>query len=341
MAKGLRYKGGGWRARVTHDKKAYNTTFDCPNTSAGLKKATKLYSKWVASIVEGSHRVSEPEFGQMAKWYLDTSDLKRSTYQTYRQLLNQYWMPAFATTQVNGIKPRDIRTVLNSFEVSQKTKRNALIPLSRVMELAVEEDYIEANPAASVKVRKHQKPPIQAFTPSQKAKILSKLEGEAWLFYVLAFETGMRTGELLALEWECWSGDTVTVSKSVVRRRLDTLKTYHHRQVYLSPAAVSALSNRPERFAGGYIFKNTLGSHHADADYFTERWRDALQQCRIPYRRAYNCRHTRASEMLMAGVEPAFAARQLGHSVEMFFRTYAEWISGVKDQSQKALLAKL
>ena len=30
--------------------------------------------------------------------------------------------------------------------------------------------------------------------------------------------------------------------------------------------------------------------------------------------------------------------RQLGHSLDMFFRTYAEWIRGVKDAEQVAKL---
>ena len=44
--------------------------------------------------------------------------------------------------------------------------------------------------------------------------------------------------------------------------------------------------------------------------------------------------------MLMAGVEPAFAAKQLGHITEMFLNTYADCISGVKDRDQVYLLEK-
>ena len=32
--------------------------------------------------------------------------------------------------------------------------------------------------------------------------------------------------------------------------------------------------------------------------------------------------------MLMAGMTPAFCAKQLGHSVEMFLRTYSKWLDG-------------
>lgn len=40
--------------------------------------------------------------------------------------------------------------------------------------------------------------------------------------------------------------------------------------------------------------------------------------------------------MLMAGVEPGYGVRQLGHSLEMFFRTYAAWINREKGAEQTA-----
>lgn len=46
----------------------------------------------------------------------------------------------------------------------------------------------------------------------------------------------------------------------------------------------------------------------------------------IRYRRPYNMTHCYATAMLMAGMTPAFCAKQLGHSVEMFLTTYSKWI---------------
>lgn len=39
---------------------------------------------------------------------------------------------------------------------------------------------------------------------------------------------------------------------------------------------------------------------------------------------------------LMAGVNPAFMAKQMGHSLEMFFRVYADWIDGQDDTREMA-----
>ncbi|KGU86869.1 hypothetical protein N005_01840 [Pseudomonas mediterranea CFBP 5447] len=45
----------------------------------------------------------------------------------------------------------------------------------------------------------------------------------------------------------------------------------------------------------------------------------------------YNCRHTYATMWLMAGMNPAFIATQLGLSVQMLLSTYARWINPSAD----------
>ncbi len=56
------------------------------------------------------------------------------------------------------------------------------------------------------------------------------------------------------------------------------------------------------------------------------------------YRPPYNTRHTYATMMLMTGMRPAFCAKQLGHSVEMFLRTYTNWIDGGQNTLEMARL---
>ncbi|WP_025101829.1 hypothetical protein [Burkholderia sp. A1] len=46
-------------------------------------------------------------------------------------------------------------------------------------------------------------------------------------------------------------------------------------------------------------------------------------------------RHGYATAMLMAGMMPAFCAKQLGHSVEMFLTTYSKWIDGSQKDIEK------
>lgn len=49
-------------------------------------------------------------------------------------------------------------------------------------------------------------------------------------------------------------------------------------------------------------------------------------------------RHGYATAMLMAGMMPAFCAKQLGHSVEMFLTTYSKWIDGSQNDIERGRL---
>lgn len=52
-----------------------------------------------------------------------------------------------------------------------------------------------------------------------------------------------------------------------------------------------------------------------------------MKELRIRYRPSYNCRHTYATIAAMSGLNPAFIAQQLGHSVQLLLSTYARWIN--------------
>jgi integrase len=341
MAKGIRWEHGSWQINFQLHGKREFTSASIPNTEAGLRKAVAHRERWIEGLTGGFEYASKTPFKVIAQKFINQTDVKLSTHQSYIQLLNQYWMPTLENKTLSSIRPSHIREALALHKVTTKTKRNALIPLRGVFSLAMEEELIIANPVNAVRLKKHQKPPVLRFTPAEKAKVLSKLTGEARLFYTIAFETGMRTGEILGLSWEDITNDTITLTRAIVRRRLSGLKNSQVRSVFIAPQLKQVLMDNPGRFAGGYVFKNTLGGPCLDADYFTGVWKEALKKCRMTYRRGYTCRHTRASEMLMAGVEPAFAAKQLGHTTEMFLNIYADWVSGVKDKDQVNLLANI
>lgn len=57
----------------------------------------------------------------------------------------------------------------------------------------------------------------------------------------------------------------------------------------------------------------------------------AHEALKIRYRPPYNCRHTYATICVMSGMNPAFIAQQLGHSVQMLLSTYARWLNSSGD----------
>ena len=85
-------------------------------------------------------------------------------------------------------------------------------------------------------------------------------------------------------------------------------------------------SQHPTRFKNSYIFLNKFDSFYCDADNFNKVWKRAHTATDTAYRIPYTCRHTRAAELLSIGIAPAEAAKQLGHSLQMFLDTYSEFI---------------
>lgn len=79
----------------------------------------------------------------------------------------------------------------------------------------------------------------------------------------------------------------------------------------------------------GRLIKNFEFIHWSSAP--DKYFQAALTELGIRARRPYNCRHTYATMCLMAGMNPAFIATQLGHSVQMLLSTYARWINSSID----------
>lgn len=64
----------------------------------------------------------------------------------------------------------------------------------------------------------------------------------------------------------------------------------------------------------------------------------AIRLSSMRQRDARQTRHTFATICLMVGIKPAWAARQMGHSVEMFYRVYSRWIDHADRGAQRRKL---
>ena len=113
MAKGIRWQYGAWQLSVQIHGQRHFKAVKFANTDAGLRKAIAARESWIEKLSHGEQRYdSAVPFGNIAQSYLDQSDLKPSTRQTYKQLLTQYWMPALAVKPIYTIRPSHIREIL-------------------------------------------------------------------------------------------------------------------------------------------------------------------------------------------------------------------------------------
>jgi len=339
----IRPRGNGLQIRFNYKGKEYSTQIECdPLRKSSIKNAISERDRIKSCLRLGINPFPDEvqslsnTFNQDAQEYLDQLVIDFSTHIGYEQILNKYWM-CFSKRPTETISTSDIKKRLAQFDVSVKTKRNALIPLRGIFDFV----GITPNPA-KFKMPRHQKPKIQRFLPHERDLILNHLDGQYRVYFALLFGCGLRpSGEPLALKWCDYSGDTLHVYKSIVMRRIKLTTKTHTERTVIVPRWVQAILNSHEsRFSGDWIFPNHKGSHYINAELFNQEWKRVFRdksiiRAGIRYRRPYVCRHTRAAEMLSLGVEPARAAKQLGHTVEIFLNTYSEFIDEYSDSNDR------
>ena len=134
---------------------------------------------------------------------------------------------------------------------------------------------------------------------------------------------------------------TLVIFQTKVRSKLKaTTKTDVSRTIHLNRRAYEALNCQRgyTQLQSDAVWVDPRFSREwSDEGLFRKRfWTPTLKRLGIHYRRSYNMRHSYATAMLMAGMTPAFGTRQLGHSIEMFLRTYPRWIDGAQNEVEMA-----
>ena len=149
--------------------------------------------------------------------------------------------------------------------------------------------------------------------------------------------TGLRTSELIALEWGDidWEAGLVRVRRALVKGSIKRPKTKAgERSVMLFEPALDALkSQRQFTFlADGRIFHNprTNEPWEGDGPIRKTLWQPALKRAGVVYRIPYQTRHTYASTLLSKGENPMWVAQQMGHTDwGMIRKRYGRWIPDV------------
>lgn len=325
-------ENGKPRIRITHKGiRVFDETLSVNiNSKSGIAHAIRIrdgiknrLALGLSAYVKGDSQ--HHLFNEAAQNYINQFTGALSTHLDYESILNSWWLPEFGNTITEEISTKDIRRVLNSRKVTTKRKRNALIPLRGVF------DYLDINPnPASFKIKNtDQKSAVERYRPEERSALLSALNGEDLLYFALLLGCGFRpSGEVLALKWKDYDGHQIHVHKTISRRQLKpSTKTYVERKVVVPNWVKPIIENHPTRFKDSFIFLNSKGSFFKDSDHFNAAWKAVHKLTDIPYRIPYTCRHTRAAELLSIGIEPAEAADQLGHSLQMFMQIYSEFIS--------------
>ncbi len=337
-------------------------------TAANMKYAHRIAQEIRERIRHGTFSMAEyfPESGAsdpltVKSWldtWLDAQSIEKSTKAGYKNAIS-FWNTAIANkekqTPVGSLTLRELKLshlltgIAQRPDLAGKTVNNYVSVIRQALDLAVSDKIIRENPAHEVPRAKHQKPPPDPFSRDEAEAIIADMANhypeqiynmvEAWFF------TGLRTSEVCGQRWpnvDLYNKKLTVAEVIVLGEEKSSTKTNVVRDVLLNSRALGAINRQAKhtRITGEHVWLVPgYDKPWTDEQGFRlNYWKPCLKRLGIRYRRPYNMRHTYATMMLMAGMTPAFCARQLGHSVEMFLRTYAKWLDGAQNDLEMARL---
>ena len=338
-----------------------------PPTPANVKYATRLASEIREKIKHGTFVYADyfpasktATTGQgvsvgdrLDVWFDTLVGKEGSTLKGYRTA-RDWWKAQLGHVPARALVRSQILAALATEpEWTGKTRNNKMSVLRQALHLAIADNVISADPTAGIDSFSHQAPEPDPFGQDEADAIIAGLaqhyDEQIARYFEVKFYTGLRTSESLAMRWGWidWRLKQMGVGEAVVLgEHKDRTKTNLVRNIHLNSRALAALKAQkgatfllPE----GWIFPDPrTGERFTDDEPPRELWwRPCLKRLGIRYRSPYETRHTYATMMLMAGMTPAFCARQMGHSVEMFLKTYARWIDGGRNDVEMGKLEAL
>lgn len=289
--------------------------------------------------------------------YLDTwhesqkPHLKESTWDDYRKTIKRI-NHSLGKILLADLKRSHIRGFLSPMKVTNKTLANLQSPLRKALQDAVDDEVIESNPMYGWTYERQEAPKsvndVDPFTINEQSMILDAMTGQGRNLFQFAFWTGLRTSELVALDWEDidWQRKIAHVRRAKTQgaTQIETTKTVSStREVKLLDPAYQALIAQKEHtlLAGKEVFQNprTLERWAGDKPIRQCLWIPAIERANVRYRRPYQTRHTFASMMLSAGESPMWVAQQMGHKDWAMIRhVYGKFMpDAVPDAGEKAV----
>jgi integrase len=312
------------------------------------------FSKSPRRLLFAGHSVQGQTVGEyLEKWVKERMpQLKDSTAGNYEGIVRRILVPAIGKIGLEGLKRSHVKEMLAESTAGNKWMTNIQSVLRTALQDAVMDETLQVNPMRGWTFKKKDAPKavddVDPFSKDEQSQILHVMPSQVHNFFKFAFWTGLRTSELVALDWDDidWHRKELFVRRAITRnsKKPETTKTKSStRRVKLLAPAYGALVEQKEHtyLVGREVFQNpkTGVRWTGDQQLRMGPWRIALRKSKVRYRRPYQTRHTYASMMLSAGESPMWVAQQMGHKDwGMIRHRYGKYMpDAIPDAGEKAV----
>lgn len=259
---------------------------------------------------------------------------KRSSTMTNEARLRRYLMPLFSERLMGSFKRDELQAFLDdkaAAGLSFSTVAHLRWDLRQIFRMAVEEAYIQRNPAELLFVpREAKRPDRPVMTKEEVQRCFSTLELRERLIVKLAVLAGLRPGEIFGLKWGHISDTHADIRQRVYRGHIDTPKSsYSIRKAALSEGlldeiqAWKAISRHVE--PDSWVFPSETDRTPVSKD---NVWRrhigPRLKAAGLDWVDFHVMRRTHASIMNELHDDPKLVADQLGHTLDVSQNVYTQ-----------------
>ena len=330
----------GWEARYYDAKGNRHSVYG--KTQAEVRKRL---AEAVKKEEEKDSELEEEEdltVGQwLAIWQRDfLGNVKPGTMISYETQIRVHILPALGEIKLTALRTPVVQRLYNQIlakGLSPKTIKNIHGCLHRALDIAVRVGYLTKNPTSACilpTVRQAEMQPLD--TPDLK-KLLEALRGEEYeAIITTALFTGMRSGELLGLTWDCidFSNGIIRVTKQLLQPRrkgrpfaYGTPKNGKGRTLTPAPFVMSVLSEHkkaqdlqreavgPAWDDGGFpnlVFTHPDGSHLSQPTVW-KALQKILKKAGLERHRFHDLRHPYVVKAFRAGDDVKTVQQNAGH----------------------------
>jgi len=322
----------------------------------GKRRSKKIGSKKAANGVarEVEQRLANGDLGvvtdkaptlsEYGKQVLESplNGWEGSTIDQYRTVFRLHIKPVLGHRRLNEIKKRDVKTIIATLQargLSPFRVETVLQVLRIILNHAIEDEYIAVNPCSNMSKYLGKKPKkvnaLNAQGAQELVEAVSHLSLMFNVFFVVKMRTGLRIGEMAALEWSDVDFETRTLNvvKQWDWKRKETRppKNDSQRIVKLSPQAAEMLKTLYQSGTGtGLVFPDKDGKHLSD-----KKIRRRLASIAPKPITPHDLRHTYATLRIAKGDNIVDVSKQLGHkNISITLDTYTHWVPMEEYQQQ-------
>jgi integrase len=259
----------------------------------------------LAAVNDVSYRPrSTTTFRVIAKqWMEDCKTRKRkpikpSTIHNWTSILKNHVLPILGEMPLGDVGNQAMKTlveVLAAKNLSPQTIRNITLVVKLVKSSATDADGGELFPTKwnhrfidmpLVDEAKQNKP---TFTAEQVAEIVKATNGRIQMAVILFAASGLRCGELLALECRHFDGSSIRVEQEVWNGRVLAPKTPNARRVVdLHPEVAALLKAFIGDRSEGFVFRTNSGKPLSQTNVMKREFHPILESLKIS-KRGFHC----------------------------------------------------